>query len=106
MLHSLPLSANRFGIEPELTARLAQAQARIYELPISYDGRSYEEGKKIGWKDGVSALWSIVKYNVLGPKAPRWASPETPLWNTPERLSSLSVDRATESALAPADEES
>jgi glycosyltransferase involved in cell wall biosynthesis len=106
LLHSLPLSANRFGIEPELTARLAQAQARIYELPISYDGRSYEEGKKIGWKDGVSALWCIVKYNVLGPKAPRWISPETPLWDTPERLSSLSVDRGTQSALAPADEES
>ena len=105
LLHSLPLSANRFGIEPELTARLAQAHARIYELPISYDGRSYEEGKKIGWKDGVSALWCIVKYNVLGPKAPRWVSPETPLWNTPERLSSLSVDRGTESALAPADGE-
>jgi glycosyltransferase involved in cell wall biosynthesis len=93
LLHTLPLSANRFGIEPELTARLAQARARIYELPISYDGRSYAEGKKIGWKDGVSALWCIFRYNVLGPKAQPWDPPEIPLWDTPERLSSISVSR-------------
>ena len=93
LLHSLPLSAHRFGIEPELTARLAQADARIYELPISYDGRSYAEGKKVGWKDGVSALWCVWKYNALRPKAPKWAPPEIPLWETPERLSSISVDR-------------
>lgn len=86
LLQSLPLSAHRFGIEPELTARLAQAEARIYELPISYNGRSYAEGKKIGWKDGVSALWSIVKYNVLPPRAPRWAPPVVPSWNAPDRL--------------------
>ncbi|MEM7416823.1 MAG: glycosyltransferase family 2 protein [Gemmatimonadota bacterium] len=91
LLHSLPLSANRFGIEPELTARLAQAGARIYELPISYDGRSYAEGKKIGWKDGVSAIWSIVKYNLFGPKAKPWAPPEVDPWDTPERLASISV---------------
>jgi len=71
LLQSLPLSANRFGIEPELTARLAQAGARIYELPISYDGRSYAEGKKIGWRDGVSALWCIWKYNVFPPRVPQ-----------------------------------
>jgi glycosyltransferase involved in cell wall biosynthesis len=65
LLETLPLSANRFGIEPELTARLAQAGARIYELPISYHGRSYAEGKKIGWKDGVRAIWCIFKYNLL-----------------------------------------
>ncbi len=93
LLHSLPLSANRFGIEPELTARLAQAHARIYELPISYDGRSYAEGKKIGWKDGVSALWCIFRYNVTGPKAKPWTPPEVPAWETPERLSSISVGR-------------
>jgi glycosyltransferase involved in cell wall biosynthesis len=94
LLHSLPLSADRFGIEPELTARLAQARARIYELPISYDGRSYAEGKKIGWKDGVSALWCIVRYNVLGPKAKPWSRPEVPAWDRPERLSSISVTKA------------
>ncbi|MFP3949267.1 MAG: glycosyltransferase family 2 protein, partial [Longimicrobiales bacterium] len=57
LLESLPLVADRFGFEPEVTARLAQAGARIYELPISYHGRSYAEGKKINWKDGVAALW-------------------------------------------------
>src|SRR4029079_11446712 len=51
------LPSARFGFEPEITARLAQAKARIWELPISYNGRTYEEGKKIGWKDGVAALW-------------------------------------------------
>lgn len=93
LLQELPLSANRFGIEPELTARLAQAGARIYELPVSYDGRSYAEGKKIGWKDGVSALRCIVQYNVLGPKAQPWIPPEVALWDTEERLSSISVNR-------------
>jgi glycosyltransferase involved in cell wall biosynthesis len=96
LLQSIPLSANRFGIEPELTARLAQAGARIFELQISYDGRSYDEGKKIGWKDGVSALWCIFKYNVFGPRAPRWTPPEVALWDTKERLSSISVDRVDE----------
>jgi len=86
LLQSLPLSANRFGIEPELTARLAQAGARIYELPISYDGRSYAEGKKIGWRDGVSALWCIWKYNVFPPRVAAWKLPEVAAWDAPERL--------------------
>jgi len=87
LLNTLPLSANRFGIEPELTARLAQAGARIYELPISYDGRSYEEGKKIGWKDGVSALWCILKYNLSGPRPPAWTAPAIAPWDAPDRIS-------------------
>jgi len=90
LLQSLPLSANRFGIEPELTARLAQAGARIYELPISYDGRSYAEGKKIGWRDGVSALWCIWKYNVFAPTVPRWTPPAVAAWDAPERIASQS----------------
>jgi hypothetical protein len=77
LLQGLPLTAKRFGIEPELTARLAQAHARIYELPISYHGRSYGEGKKINWKDGVAALWYILKSNLVGPKAQPW-TPSTP----------------------------
>jgi len=81
LLQSLPLSAKRFGIEPELTARLAQAEARIYELRISYNGRSYEEGKKIGWKDGVSALWSILKYNILPARVERWKAPAVQPWS-------------------------
>lgn len=101
LLQSLPLSADRFGIEPELTARLAQAGARIYELPISYDGRSYAEGKKIGWKDGVSALWAIVKYNLTGPRPRPWTPPEVAPWNTSERLSSISVEVDDEAGTAP-----
>jgi glycosyltransferase involved in cell wall biosynthesis len=80
LLQSLPLSAKRFGIEPELTARLAQAHAIIYELPISYHGRSYAEGKKINWKDGVSALWYILRSNLLQPKAMPWSPPAVPSW--------------------------
>ncbi|MBX3173572.1 MAG: glycosyltransferase family 2 protein [Gemmatimonadaceae bacterium] len=63
LARSLRLSADRFGFEPEVTARLAQAGARIYEVPISYSGRTYAEGKKIGWKDGVAAFWHITKSN-------------------------------------------
>jgi glycosyltransferase involved in cell wall biosynthesis len=59
------LTSDRFGFEPELTARLAQAQARIYEVPISYSGRTYAEGKKIGWRDGVAAFWHIVRFNLF-----------------------------------------
>jgi glycosyltransferase involved in cell wall biosynthesis len=69
LMRSLPLRARRFGIEPELTARLAQARARIYEVPISYSGRTYEEGKKVGWKDGVAAVWHILRSNLLSPRA-------------------------------------
>ena len=69
LMKSLPLQTDRFGIEPEITARLAQARARIYEVPITYHGRTYAEGKKIGWKDGVAAFWHIFRANVVGPKA-------------------------------------
>jgi len=63
----LTLTAERFGFEPEVTARLAQARARIYEVPISYSGRTYAEGKKIGWKDGVAAFVHIARYNLFPP---------------------------------------
>jgi glycosyltransferase involved in cell wall biosynthesis len=59
------LTANRFGFEPEITARLARAGARIFEVPISYSGRTYAEGKKIGWRDGIAAFWHITKYNLF-----------------------------------------
>jgi len=64
LLEGMPLRSNRFGIEPELTAKLARRRARIYEVPISYHGRTYDEGKKIGWRDGFAALWAIVRYNL------------------------------------------
>jgi glycosyltransferase involved in cell wall biosynthesis len=75
LLKSLPLKTDRFGIEPELTARFAQSRARIYEVPISYDGRTYAEGKKIGWKDGVAAFWHILRSNVFDRKAPLYERP-------------------------------
>jgi glycosyltransferase involved in cell wall biosynthesis len=68
LMKKLILTTDRFGFEPELTARLSQAHAKIWELPISYSGRTYEEGKKIGWKDGVAAFWHIFKFNVFPPK--------------------------------------
>jgi len=68
LMSRLPLTANRFGFEVEITARLAQARARIWELPISYSGRTYEEGKKITWRDGVAALFHILRYNLLPPR--------------------------------------
>jgi len=80
LLKRLPLSANRFGFEPEVTAQLAQARARIYELPISYDGRSYAEGKKINWKDGVAALYYILRSNLFGPRIDPWQAPKVQPW--------------------------
>ncbi len=58
----LKLRSNRFGIEPEITAKVARFGCRVYETPISYSGRSYEEGKKIGWKDGLQAFYYILRY--------------------------------------------
>ncbi len=71
MARSLVLTADRFGFEPEVTARLAQAGARIWEVPVSYSGRTYAEGKKIGWKDGVAAFWHIVRFNLVRPVSHR-----------------------------------
>jgi glycosyltransferase involved in cell wall biosynthesis len=65
LARSLRLMSDRFGFEPEVTARLAQAKARIFEVPISYSGRTYAEGKKIGWKDGVAAVLHIIRYNLF-----------------------------------------
>jgi glycosyltransferase involved in cell wall biosynthesis len=65
ILQSIPIRSNRFGFEPEITAKVAKLGCRVYEVPISYRGRSYAEGKKIGWKDGFQALWVILKYWLL-----------------------------------------
>lgn len=59
------LVSNRFEIEPEITARIAKARYRVFEIGISYGGRSYAEGKKIGWKDGFAAIWAILKFNLF-----------------------------------------
>jgi glycosyltransferase involved in cell wall biosynthesis len=65
LARSLALTSDRFGFEPEITARLAQRDARIYEVPISYAGRTYAEGKKIDWHDGVAAVWHILKFSLV-----------------------------------------
>ena len=76
LIKRLPLRSNRFGFEVEITARLAQAHARIWELPISYSGRTYAEGKKITWRDGVAALFHILRYNLFVPRNSNgWRSP-------------------------------
>ena len=64
VLEGIHIEEDRFGFEPEITAKVSRGRWRIYEMPISYYGRTYEEGKKIGWKDGVRALWCILKYNL------------------------------------------
>ncbi|HUG08911.1 MAG TPA: glycosyltransferase [Acidimicrobiia bacterium] len=69
VLRRLRLTSDRFGLEPEITARLAQWGARIYEVPISYHGRTYAEGKNIGWRDGVEAVWLIIKFRFVDNRA-------------------------------------
>jgi len=65
LIQSISIEENRFGFEPEITAKVAKKQCRIYEVGISYYGRTYEEGKKIGWKDGFRAIYCIIKYNLF-----------------------------------------
>ena len=67
VIQSIPLEEDRFGFEPEVTVKIAKRHLRIYEVGISYSGRTYEEGKKIGWKDGVRALWCLLKYAIKEP---------------------------------------
>jgi len=64
IIQSIPIEEDRFGFEPEITVKIAKRRLRIYEVGISYWGRTYEEGKKIGWKDGVRALWCLLKYSM------------------------------------------
>lgn len=64
IIQSIPIEENRFGFEPEVTVKIAKRRLRIYEVGISYQGRTYEEGKKIGWKDGFRALWCLFKYSI------------------------------------------
>ena len=65
LLKAIPLVSNRFGIEPEITAKLFKRGARVYEVPITYEGRDYSEGKKITWRDGFPALWALVKFRFV-----------------------------------------
>ena len=70
IIQSIPIEENRFGFEPEITVKVAKRGLRIYEVGISYWGRTYEEGKKIGWKDGMRAIWCLFKYAVKKLPAP------------------------------------
>jgi len=69
ILQAIPIEEDRFGFEPEITVKIAKRRLRVYEVGISYWGRTYEEGKKIGWKDGVRAVYCLVKYSLKEPVA-------------------------------------
>jgi glycosyltransferase involved in cell wall biosynthesis len=69
VIQSIPIEESRFGFEPEITVKVAKRRLRIYEVGISYWGRTYEEGKKIGWKDGLRAVWCLLKYSITEPVA-------------------------------------
>jgi glycosyltransferase involved in cell wall biosynthesis len=75
VIQAIPIEENRFGFEPEITVKVARRNLRIYEVGISYWGRTYEEGKKIGWKDGVRALYCLLKYSIKEPHAEAIAQP-------------------------------
>jgi len=65
LIQSIAIEENRFGFEPEITAKIAKLECRMYEVGIAYHGRTYAEGKKIDWKDGLWAIWCIIKYNLF-----------------------------------------
>ncbi len=77
VIQAIPIEENRFGFEPEITVKIGKRNLRVYEVGISYWGRTYEEGKKIGWKDGVRALWCMVKYTLREPRVRPAAAEKT-----------------------------
>ena len=76
VIQSIRIEEDRFGFEPEITGKIAERRCRVYEVGISYSGRTYEEGKKIGWRDGFRAIWCIVKYRPRRRSAAAYAQPE------------------------------
>jgi glycosyltransferase involved in cell wall biosynthesis len=87
VIQSIAIEENRFGFEPEITVKVAKRRLRIYEVGISYWGRTYEEGKKIGWKDGMRALWCLLKYSIKEPAVSvqtSEVSEELPAQKTPQ----------------------
>ncbi|HST09496.1 MAG TPA: glycosyltransferase family 2 protein [Terriglobales bacterium] len=70
VIQNIPLQEDRFGFEPEITVKIAKRRLRVYEVGISYSGRTYEEGKKIGWKDGFRAVWCLLKFSLSEPRVP------------------------------------
>jgi glycosyltransferase involved in cell wall biosynthesis len=89
IIQSIPLEENRFGFEPEITVKVAKRRLRIYEVGISYWGRTYEEGKKIGWKDGFRAFWCLLKYSIKEPVAAHAPLAQT---QTPRPAESMSAE--------------
>jgi len=88
VIQSIPIEENRFGFEPEITVKVAKRHLRIYEVGISYWGRTYEEGKKIGWKDGVQAVWCLLKYAIKEPAvaAKKVSTAESPQGSSAEKM--------------------
>jgi len=82
VLANIVIEEERFGFEPEITAKVAKSGCRIFEVGISYNGRTYEEGKKIGWRDGLRAIYAIIKYNLFSSRKAAWKA------NTPAATSS------------------
>ena len=89
ILQTIPIEEDRFGFEPEITVKIAKRRLRVYEVGISYWGRTYEEGKKIGWKDGFRALWCLLKYTLKEPRL----SPQPLAATAPENAGSASNAR-------------
>jgi glycosyltransferase involved in cell wall biosynthesis len=87
VIQAIPIEEDRFGFEPEITVKIAKRRLRIYEVGISYWGRTYEEGKKIRWKDGVRALWCLLKYSFKETAAVRSTAPLLSNPSQPENLS-------------------
>jgi glycosyltransferase involved in cell wall biosynthesis len=81
-LANIVIEEDRFGFEPEITAKVARSGCRVFEVGISYNGRTYEEGKKIGWRDGLRAIYAIIRYNIFSRNKAAWKA------NTPEAISS------------------
>jgi glycosyltransferase involved in cell wall biosynthesis len=88
VIQSIPIEENRFGFEPEITVKVAKRHLRIYEVGISYWGRTYEEGKKIGWRDGVRAVWCLLKYAIKEPSvaAKKVSMVESPQASSAEKM--------------------
>jgi len=85
VIQSIPLEEDRFGFEPEITVKIAKRRLRIYEVGISYWGRTYEEGKKIGWRDGLRAVWCLLKYSLKESSGKNVAPAVDPLAPSPEQ---------------------
>ena len=93
-LANIVIEEDRFGFEPEITAKVAKSGCRVFEVGISYNGRTYEEGKKIGWRDGLRAIYAIAKYNLFSQNKAGWKA------NTPEAISSQRSKAPTTTTLS------